>query len=661
MMHDTLLRSLMISAALASLAAALANAQPIADAKSDLPELPNATSVVFESPKGKFVTTKEKYHTFRIPGMVVAEDGTLLVFAEGRRGDGSDPRSDKNAPGDIVLRRSTDNGKTWGPIVVIDSGFRPNGDKVDFGDPTPVLDKSTGAIFLFYGEWPDVGPKTVAVGQHKVWVRTSRDNGLTWSDRSQVKYATAPNETSDKTYWHQTEPGPGNGIQLRWQDRDPSRNGRLVVPAKRYGSGTPNGPVTARPFVYYSDDHGATWQVGRVTSGPDANEDEVVELSNGGLLLDARQDDGQFRRRHVSMDGGQNWGADVPDDLAITKVDASMNRYSAVRDGHDRDRILFSAPRGQGAVERANFTVWTSYDEGQSFINPVQFTNDLTAYSVVQRLADGTIGLLAETGDRNGKAYGYISFFNVGIEHLEAARHPTSRTHYDGFENRIDPFRGGVGWSGSWRNSGAVLEAGSLQFAGYLSSHNNRDVFLRDATISRDVGTGQLDLSAPKNYFLALLVSPVSERGAGPTGGTLEVSLRDGEGAALAAFGLGSEAKTFARVDGQTTYSSEQSLKPGATYLILAKLATRDDSQPDNRHRMLVTWFDDMEKVPRDESQIAWKLTSQDAKFDNGGKGIVKRLQLATTGGVGWHVDEIRLGTTFDSVAAETPPAAAAP
>ena len=55
-------------------------------------------SVPFVSPKGGYVTQEEGYHTFRIPGMIVTQDGSVLVFAEGRRGDGSDPRRDEDAP-----------------------------------------------------------------------------------------------------------------------------------------------------------------------------------------------------------------------------------------------------------------------------------------------------------------------------------------------------------------------------------------------------------------------------------------------------------------------------------------------------------------------------------------------------------------------------------
>lgn len=311
-------------------------------------------------------------------------------------------------------------------MVVIDSGFRPNGGLVDFGDPTPVLDATTGKVFLFYGQWPDVGSTNPRPGQspdsddgnHIVWVRSSSDHGKTWSEAEQVVYPDEPEETSDGLYWRHAEPGPGNGIQLRWQERQ-SRNGRLVIPARRAGSSIPDGPVSVEPFVYYSDDHGTTWRVGQVTTGPHANESEVVELINGNVLLDARQNAGDFRRRHLSTDGGVTWGSDRPDTIPVTPVDGSLARYSSERVGQDRDRILFSAPRGADGLNRNKITVWTSYDEGQTFINPVPFNDGFAAYSVVQRLADGTVGLVVETAGGGAKSYGAITFYRFNIGELE--------------------------------------------------------------------------------------------------------------------------------------------------------------------------------------------------------------------------------------------------
>ena len=385
-----------------------------------------SVTVPFKSPKGEYVTQQDRYHTFRIPGMVVAADGSVLLFAEGRRGKGSDPRRDKNAPIDIVMRRSTDQGRTWQPLQVIDTGFRPDGGLVDFGDPTPVLDAVTGTVFLFHGQFADVGPTFPSPGQsalpadgkHVVWVLASRDHGVTWSDRRQVPYPDEPGKTSDGLYWRSAEPGPGSGIQLQWQKSD-AHNGRLVIPAKRSGSKTPDADVTVEPFVYYSDDHGKTWQVGKVTPGPDANESEVVELVDGSLLLDGRQNSGTFRRRHVSTDGGASWGPDNPFQIPLTPVDGSLARYSAKRLGHDRDRILFSGPRGEGGLNRNNITVWTSYDEGRTFVNPVQFNHGFAAYSVIQRLADGTIGLAVETASGPARRYGEITFYRFDLAELE--------------------------------------------------------------------------------------------------------------------------------------------------------------------------------------------------------------------------------------------------
>ncbi len=385
-----------------------------------------ATTVPFMSPGGDYVTQQDRYHTFRIPGMIVLPEGTILAFAEGRRGRGHDPRRDENAPIDIVMRRSADSGTTWQPLTVIESGFRPDGELCDFGDPTPVFDQATKTLFLFYGQWADKGPIFPAHGQnvapsagdHTLWMRSSSDFGQSWSERRQLIYPDSPAQTSDGLYWRFVEPGPGNGIQLKWQTED-SRNGRLVVPMKRAGSSTPDGKAQTNSFVYFSDDHGETWQLGDLAPGPQGNEDEIVELTDGRLLLDTRPNEGDYRLRHISSDGGATWGPERTGGVALPRVDASMARYSARREGQDRDRVLFSAPRGEKGLNRNNITVWTSYDEGQTFGNPIGFNQGFAAYSVVARLADGTIGLLVETQGDTQEQYGAITFYRYDLAELE--------------------------------------------------------------------------------------------------------------------------------------------------------------------------------------------------------------------------------------------------
>ena len=77
-------------------------------------------------------------------------------------------------------------------------------------------------------------------------------------------------------------------------------------------------------------------------------------------------------------------------------------------------------PRGEGGLNRNNITVWTSYDEGKTFDKPVRFNSGFAAYSVVQRLADGTIGLLVETASGAADRYGEITFYRFNVAELEA-------------------------------------------------------------------------------------------------------------------------------------------------------------------------------------------------------------------------------------------------
>ncbi len=85
-----------------------------------------------------FVSGQGGYHTYRIPALIVTSNQTLLAFCEGRKNSASD-----TGDIDLLLKRSTDGGKTWSePQVVWDDG--PN----TCGNPCPVVDETTGTIWL---------------------------------------------------------------------------------------------------------------------------------------------------------------------------------------------------------------------------------------------------------------------------------------------------------------------------------------------------------------------------------------------------------------------------------------------------------------------------------------------------------------------------------
>src|SRR5690242_1659214 len=85
-----------------------------------------------------FISGNDGYHTYRIPAIVLTTNGTVLAFCEGRKNSRSD-----TGRIDLLLKRSTDGGKTWSAQQII----RSDGDNV-CGNPAPVVDETTGIVWL---------------------------------------------------------------------------------------------------------------------------------------------------------------------------------------------------------------------------------------------------------------------------------------------------------------------------------------------------------------------------------------------------------------------------------------------------------------------------------------------------------------------------------
>jgi Neuraminidase (sialidase) len=323
---------------------------------------------------------------YRIPSMVQSVDGTILAFIEGRP-SGADPGQGGQI--NISLKRSKDNGRTWLPVQIIQDV--PSG-LYDYSDPRPFIDKATNTIYIFYVQWPDLCAQNgncIGPGDDNFLIyRTSTDNGVTWGTPVDVT-----SQVKDPT-WRSINPGPGQGIQLKWQTTaQGANNGRMIFPAI-VRAGNSNFYVA----TVFSDDSGVTWERGSLTPTSGPTEADMVELSDGRLLLSARNDGGAAGTRYhfLSSDGGETW-VQTAHNLAVSKVDIGMTRYSAVRSGDSEDRILVTAPIGTSAgPNRNNLGIWSSLDEGATFGTPHQLVYGVSAYSDVIKMNDGSIGIIYE-------------------------------------------------------------------------------------------------------------------------------------------------------------------------------------------------------------------------------------------------------------------------
>jgi hypothetical protein len=317
------------------------------------------------------------YACFRIPAVVRATDGTVLAFAEGRVKDCGD---DEDI--DLVLRRSTDGGRTWGPLQVVSEG---NG--TTHGNPVPIVDRRTGRIVVVSTH---NGPTPCPNGcDRDPYVQVSDDSGATWTAPRELTEAKRP----EWNFWYAT--GPMHGIQLT---RGPYA-GRLVVGAN-FESYDGVGRHVYGTHLLYSDDSGETWHIGAETFRDDgsiiAQEVTTVELNDGRIYALARErgTDPGSRAYAISSDGGETF--DRPfrtlPDLAMPDVQGSLLRF-------DSGRILFSAPAHPAAREVAS--IRSSYDEARTWETWRQgkvFHWGPTAYSDMVRLDGDEAALFYEAG-----------------------------------------------------------------------------------------------------------------------------------------------------------------------------------------------------------------------------------------------------------------------
>ncbi|MBU4270273.1 MAG: glycoside hydrolase [Planctomycetes bacterium] len=335
-----------------------------------------------------FVSGKDGYHTYRIPVIEAAPDGTILAFAEGRKYNAGDPGCNNEI--DLVFKRSADNGRTWSLMQVIEHA----GTNWSSANPATVVDRQTGKVWLLYIRCKP-GRNTYkarpGTDDSQVIVRSSDDNGRTWSEPTDL---TAVSRDMKDPKWGITVVGPGGMIQ--------DSKGRLIAAAWRYA---PFGV-----FAFFSEDHGRTWQRGQIVPSQEGNENQLVELSDGCILTDFRAELKSFRWMAKSRDGGRTWG-EPRRGLPVSPVCCAIERYTLKSAGDDRDRILWTGPKGP---KRNNLVVRISYDEGQTFPDERQIVSGSAAYSDLAVLKDKSVAVLWE---RNN--YRYITFTRLTREFLK--------------------------------------------------------------------------------------------------------------------------------------------------------------------------------------------------------------------------------------------------
>ncbi len=264
----------------------------------------------------------------------------------------------------IVIRRSSDNGKSWSEIERI----------VDFpvgksaSDPSLIVDEVTGEIFLFYNFMDLHVEKDV----YYLHVLKSTDNGKSWNKSEDIT------SQITKPEWHNDFKfiTSGRGIQ--------TSTGKLLHCMVNLDSGL---------RLFGSDDHGKSWYFIDTPIKP-GNESKVVELKDGSWMINSRSNGKGMRFVHVSTDQGATWCTRAEPNLIDPGCNGSIIRYTSTENGDKKNRLLFSNAKMEKG--RKNMTVRVSYDEGETWTKGKTIYPGGSAYSSLTVLETGDIGLIFE-------------------------------------------------------------------------------------------------------------------------------------------------------------------------------------------------------------------------------------------------------------------------
>jgi len=344
-----------------------------------------------------FVNGQDGYPAFRIPSLITTKRGSLLAFAEGRAS------LRDHAENDIVMKRSTDGGRTWSALQLIHEDSTNA-----LGNPTAVVVRETGRVLLMYQRYATGFDEHKAVpgldGPRicRTLIQHSDDDGLTWSKPEEITaQVKRPVEVTSMAA------GPGIGIQL-------ARGkfaGRILMPFNQ-------GPFGKwKVYAVISDDGGKSWRYGDTAAEGAkgfANEVQFVELNDGSVMLNARNQGGgeKLRKISTSRDGGETWTTTYHDATLIEPVcQASILRHPGNGDPA-ADVFLFSNPGTK--TGRTNGTIRLSRDEGKTWPASRVLYPGGFAYSCLASLPDGSAGCLFE---RDGTKK--ISFARFTINWVE--------------------------------------------------------------------------------------------------------------------------------------------------------------------------------------------------------------------------------------------------
>lgn len=308
---------------------------------------------------------------YRIPSIIKTSTGSLLAFAENRMTD----CGDNGKHHALVMRRSTDDGASWGPMSTVVEGTVPCvGCPAAISNPNPVevtMPDGSKSILMHYDTMNNPHGQDHGLDM-QIW---SHDDGATWGPGSVIAYPPF-NNTGGLI-------GPSVGIQ--------AADGTIFFSTRSGGVG----------WLYWSKDYGESWTSSKGSAAAHSECSICFKTNKTGdrIMMNCRTGVGHRAQLEWTTAGKQVGDATYPAELIDPGCQGSLiNQYGVL---HTSNANTTSG--------RTHVTVKTSTDQGGSWDTGVLAWSGPSGYSQLVSLGDPkTVGLLFEAGAKS--TYETISF-----------------------------------------------------------------------------------------------------------------------------------------------------------------------------------------------------------------------------------------------------------
>lgn len=376
---------------------------------------PEGYAKIFKTQSFPYVPTTYNCRYYRIPGIIIANDGSVIVSSDKRYNSDGDLGNHKI---DVVVRRSSDNGKTWAEpnIIAVGDGHSP--EAYGYGDAALAKAPNGDLIAVMCA-----GKNSVWSGQTNIGITTSKDNGLSWS---KVREMTTNNFTDEigntKNHFSEFSNFITSGRGITTKEGEIMFLGNVLY---KQGDSFHN-------HIFRSNDNGESWTLSKESVYDGGDEAKLAQRPDGTIMASIRQSGA--RGFNFGNTSGRIWNGQYRSTtLAGNACNADIITYN--------DRLMLHTILVNQS-QRKDLRLFASVNNGETWHEVFTIQEGSTAYSCMEILNNGDLAIVFEDGSygNNGYTTSYVTLPKEMIEKFENNIWNDKITPYSQYIDNLKPW-----------------------------------------------------------------------------------------------------------------------------------------------------------------------------------------------------------------------------